>query len=114
MTGDGWGIFYWIAQSDGATSRILVGSGFMSRPEASGAVEIGYGTLGEFQGRGYATEAVSGLAQWALSPPDVSQVIAEALPENAASMRVLLKNGFADTGPGTEEGTRRFVLTRKP
>ena len=114
VTGDGWGIYYWVTQSDGPTPRTLVGSGgFMSRPDASGAVEIGYGTLGEFQGRGYATEAVSGLAQWALSQPEVSVVVADALPENPASVRVLLKNGLTEAGPGREEGTRRFVLTRE-
>ncbi len=113
VTGDGWGIYYWVALADGVP-RILVGSGgFMSKPDANGAVEIGYGTLDQFQGRGYATEAVSVLVRWALSQPDVFQVIAEALPENPASVRVLQKNGFIDVGPGSEEGKRRFVLTRE-
>ncbi len=114
VTGDGWGIYYWITQAGGDRPRTLVGSGgFMSKPDANGAVGIGYGTLDQLQGRGYATEAVSGLVRWALSQPEVSQVMAEALPENPASVRVLLRNGFADVGPGAEEGTRRFVLTRE-
>ncbi len=108
-TGDGWGIYYWIAQSGSDTPAILVGSGgFMSKPTC-GQVELGYGTLMRFQGRGYATEAVSALAQWALSQPEVSVVVADALPENAASVRVLQKAGFAEAGPGKEEGTRRFA-----
>ncbi len=113
VTGDGWGVYYWVTQASVDRSRTLVGSGgFMSKPE-NNSVEIGYGTLDEFQGRGYATEAVSGLVQWALSQPDVSQVIADALPENPASVRVLEKNGFADAGPGAEEGTRRFTVTHE-
>ncbi len=113
VTGDGWGIYYWVTQAGGDRPHTLVGSGgFMSKPNVNGAVEIGYGTLDEFQGRGYATESVSGLVRWALSQPDVSTVIAEALPESA-SVRVLLKNGFADVGPGMEEGTRRFAVSRE-
>lgn len=50
--------------------------------------------------------------QWALSQPEVSYVVAEALPENPASVRVLLKNRFADAGPGMEDGARRFIISR--
>lgn len=108
VTGDGWGIYYWIARDESDTPAVLVGSGgFMSKPRG-GQVEIGYGTLAQFQGWGYATEAVSALAQWALSQPEVSVVVADALPENAASVRVLQKAGFTEAGPGAEEGTRRF------
>ncbi len=117
VTGDGWGIYYWIAASDNDAPPILVGSGgFMSKP-SGGQAEIGYGTLAQFQGRGYATEAVSVLTDWALSQPEVSVVVADALPENAASVRVLQKSGFTEAGPGGEEGTRRFerrVLVRRP
>lgn len=113
VTGDGWGVYYWVALAGDDGPRTLVGSGgFKGKPE-KGVMEIGYGTLDKFQRRSYATEAVSGLAQWALSQPNVFQVIAEALPENPASVRVLLKNGFVDAGPGQEEGTRRFTVSRE-
>ena len=108
VTGDGWGVYYWVTLGDADRPRTLVGSGgFKSKP-SDGAVEIGYGTLARFQGRGYATEAVSGLTQWALSQPGISVVVAEALPENVPSVRVLQKSGFAEVGPGEEAGTRRF------
>ena len=109
VTGDGWVTYYWIAQPGDEVPPILVGSGgFMKKPDENGSVEIGYGVLAQFQGRGYATEAASALAGWALSQPEVSVVVAEALPENRASVRVLQKAGFNETGPGYEEGTRRF------
>lgn len=108
VTGDGWGIYYWVTLGDTDAPRTLVGSGgFKSKPDG-GQVELGYGTLLQFQGLGYATEAVSALAQWALAQPGMSRVIAEALPENPASVRVLEKSGFHDIGPGEEEGTRHF------
>lgn len=91
VTGNGWGIYYRVTLADSATPRTLIGSGgFMSKLNGD-TVEVGYGTLEEFQERGYATEA---------------------LPENPASVRVLEKNGFADAGPGQEAGTRRFERPR--
>ena len=114
VTGDGWGIYYWIARNGSDAPAVLVGSGgFMSRPNGS-QVELGYGTLTKFQGRGYAAEAVSALTQWALSQPEVSVVVADALPENAASVRVLQKAGFTEAGPGMEEGTQRFECAVSP
>ena len=114
VTGDGWVNYYWIARSDDGSPPVLVGSGgFKSRPNG-GLVEIGYGMLKRFQGQGYATEAVSALTEWALSQPDVSQVVADALPENRASTRVLEKSGFTEVGPGEEAGTRRFESRRAP
>ena len=50
------------------------------------------------------------MTQWGLSQPDVARVVADALPENAASVRVLAKNGFAEAGPGEDEGTRQFEI----
>ena len=112
VTGDGWVNYYWIAHTGDGAPPVLVGSGgFKSKPQ-SGAVEIGYGTLKQFQRQGYATEAVSALTQWALSQPDVLRVVADALPENTASVRVLEKNGFTEAGPGEEEGTRRFEVVQ--
>lgn len=108
VTGDGWGVYYWVTLGDDDAPRTLVGSGgFKSKPDG-GSVEVGYGTHAEFQGRGYATEAVSALAQWALFQPGISVVVAEALPENVPSVRVLQNAGFAEVGPGEEAGTRRF------
>ena len=110
VTGDGWVPYYWIAHTGDGAPPVLVGSGgFMSKPK-SGVVEIGYGTLKQFQGLGYATEAVLALTGWALSRPGVSRVVADALPENRASVRVLQKAGFTEAGPGADTGTRRFEV----
>lgn len=73
---------------------------------AGGVVEIGYGFLPEFWGRGYATEAVLALTRWALAQPGVRRVEAETDPGNAASQRVLAKAGFAPTDTLGEEGPR--------
>lgn len=69
-----------------------------------GAAEIGYGVAEDYQGRGYATEAVSALTDWALSQPSVTCVVAETEASNIASQRVLGKAGFVPTGEVGEEG----------
>ena len=75
-----------------------------------GSAEIGYGILTEYQGRGYATEAVEAAVSWALRRPNVTRVEAETEPGNKASQRVLEKCGFVPTGTVGEEGPR-FVKT---
>ena len=80
-------------------------------PAVDGAVEIGYGLREGFCGRGYMTEAVRAMAEWALSREGVERVEAETEPSNAASQRVLARAGFVPTGTVGEEGPR-FVCGR--
>ena len=75
---------------------------------ANGVVEIGYGILEEYQGQGYAAEAVGAAVNWALQQPDVTRVEAETESENRASQRVLEKCGFLASGTSGEEGPRFF------
>lgn len=77
-------------------------------PAQGKAVEIGYGVLPAYEGKGYTTEAVKALTQWAFSSQDVVFVEAETEPGNRASQRVLEKCGFTPDGEG-KEGPR-FVL----
>lgn len=76
--------------------------------EANGMAEIGYGILEEYQGQGYATEAVGAAVIWALKQPIVTCVEAETAPDNRASQRVLEKCGFLPSGTVGEEGPRFF------
>ena len=74
--------------------------------EAGRNPEVGYGIQNEFQGRGYATEAVRLALQWAFRRPEVTAVEAETDPGNSASQRVLEKCGFRPMGIMGEEGPR--------
>ena len=71
-----------------------------------GCVEIGYGLLPEYWGKGYATEAVKAMTEWASKQPGVKRIEAETDPENTASQRVLEKTGYVPTGDIGEEGPR--------
>lgn len=80
--------------------------------DSKGVTEIGYGISEEYQGRGYATEAVKAVVEWAFRQSGITAVEAETDPENRASQRVLEKCGFVANGMTGEEGPR-FVLTRR-
>ncbi len=68
---------------------------FKGTPNNAGEVEIGYGTYDQFQGKGYMTEAISAITDWALSQKGVKVVVAGTNVDNIASQRVLEKCGFA-------------------
>lgn len=76
-----------------------------------GYPEIGYGITDEHEGVGYATEAVTALCDWALQMPDVIAIEAETESDNIKSIRVLIKNGFVQTGVVGEEGPR-YILNK--
>lgn len=67
---------------------------FKGIPNEAGEVEIGYGTYNQFQGKGYMTEAISAITDWALSQKGVRVVVAGTNVDNIASHRVLEKCGF--------------------
>ncbi|MCT4781522.1 MULTISPECIES: GNAT family N-acetyltransferase [Exiguobacterium] len=86
-----WGSWLVIHQADG---NIIGDIGFKGLPSANRTVEIGYGLLDCYQNKGYATESVRALVDWALSRPDVATVSAKTTATNSASIRVLENIGF--------------------
>jgi ribosomal-protein-alanine N-acetyltransferase len=108
----GWLNWYWLLTESETGSRTLIGNGgFTSRP-VDGVVAIGYSLLPGYRGKGYAMEAVKALTAWAFSHPEVRRVIAETLPGNASSIRVLTRTGFRQVPGASEPGHIRFVLER--
>ena len=80
----------------------------------NGITEIGYGIAEEYRGRGWGTEAVSALTDWALGQPCVMCVTAETEASNIASRKVLTKAGFVPTGETGEEGPLYVRKKRVP
>lgn len=70
-----------------------------------GSTEIGYGIVENYQNCGYATEAVCAVVDWALKQNAINCVTAEVDGDNIASVRVLEKSGFEQTGIIGEEGS---------
>jgi [ribosomal protein S5]-alanine N-acetyltransferase len=101
-----WGFFLVLDRS----GRRLVGdAGFKGPPDEDGAVEIGYGIVSPFRGRGYATEAVRALVAYARRQSEVREVRATCYSSNAPSRRVLEKSGFRHVG--TEGALLDWSLT---
>ncbi|GGE62722.1 GNAT family N-acetyltransferase [Priestia taiwanensis] len=90
----GWGIWFVVEKE---SNRIIGDIGFKGKPDANKIVEVGYGFLEEYWNRGYATEAVTTLVDWAFQTSEVDRVIAETLHDNIGSIRVLEKLGMKRT-----------------
>ncbi|MFA6364045.1 GNAT family N-acetyltransferase [Methanoregula sp.] len=110
--------WYWVRDAPVPEYRILVGCGGIgSTVDSPGTVLIGYSVLDEFQGNGYATEAVGAMIPVIFQDRRISRIMATTYPELKASIRVLEKNSFACSGPtapgeGLEEGTLGYVRER--
>lgn len=66
------------------------------------AVEIGYAIEPDFRGRGYATAAAGELIRQA-EERGIAHVIASCAPDNGASLAVVRKLGFTQTGEVIDE-----------
>jgi RimJ/RimL family protein N-acetyltransferase len=58
------------------------------------SAEIGYGVRADQRGQGYATEALTAVAQWALTGGGLQRAWLSTTAENVASQRVAEKAGF--------------------
>ena len=82
-------------------SSFVGACGFKTRP-GSGRVEVGYGVAPTVQNQGAATAALKLLAKIAFAA-GASEVLAEIVPENIASIRVVQKAGFQQVGARLDE-----------
>ena len=90
-------------------SERLVGDIYLKQEENT--FWLGY-TINPANARqGYAYEAVSGIIGW-LKENDVDKVLADTMPENAASISLLKKLGFSSLGTD-ENGDLLFSLDLK-
>ena len=75
--------------------------GFKGVP-VDGEVEVGYGTAESCRGRGYMSEALGGLLDWAAGTGRCRKVTADTHVDNTTSQRVLQKCGFIRVGESGE------------
>ena len=107
----GWSVWY-LLDAESTPPAVVGMCQFKGRPDAAGSVEISYAVLDRYRGRGYATEAVARLVEWAFGHQNVLQVTAETLPHLRSSIRVLEKVGMALTGAGSEQGVVRYAIRK--
>ena len=87
------GYGFWAAET--REGRAFVGWFHLRPTEREGEADLGYRLRRQAWGRGYGTEGSSGLIDLAFSRPDIHRVIAIAMPQNRASVRVMQKAGMA-------------------
>lgn len=83
---------------------------FFGEPNQEGEIEIGYGTYDGFQNKGYMTEAVGGMIEWAKTQPGIRTITAGTEKNNSASFKVLEKNGFKKYGENETLFSWRFTI----
>jgi RimJ/RimL family protein N-acetyltransferase len=109
---DGWGTWYFILRRESGEPLLLGTGGFKGKFVAPGTCEVGYSVMETHQRRGYATEVVAALVDWAFSHPEIERVVAHTLPELTPSIRVLEKNGFTPAAPPLEADAIMFELCK--
>ena len=67
-------------------------------PSRPNALEVGYTVFEPFRRRGYATEAVSALLEWARDRQGVHDFVASVGPDNVPSLALVRRFGFRQTG----------------
>ena len=77
-----------------AENKLIGSGGYQGKPDANGAVEIGYEISVAYHNRGLATEMTMGLVENAFQDPRVRSIIAHTLGEENPSTKVLSKCGF--------------------
>ena len=86
----------WIVEKE--TQEIVGSTSFHGPPDLQGMMEIGLGIHVNFQRRGYATEALTGMWSWVVDQPDVELLRYTVDPNNEASVAVIKKFGFERVG----------------
>jgi RimJ/RimL family protein N-acetyltransferase len=109
----GWyGWYGMLKQNVDPTVPLIATGGFFGPPSESGTVEIGYSVVADWQSRGYATELMQELVDFAFSDSRVRRIIAHTTLDNIASCKVLKRLQF-NHSPGSPEASQiEFELLR--
>ncbi|MCH1625325.1 GNAT family N-acetyltransferase [Ferdinandcohnia quinoae] len=84
----GWGVWLVI---DKQTNKIIGDIGFKGKPNEEKSVEVGYGITSSKQNKGYATEGLKCIIEWAFNSDSVNKIMAKCFEDNTPSIKVLEK-----------------------
>jgi len=97
-----WGKWLAVLRHDG------LAVGWVELGKLSGAdrddIQLGYELATEHWGQGYATEAASGVLEYAFGRLEMDRIAAIARPANTRSLRILEKLGFHPVGRRHDDG----------
>ena len=87
-----WHTYWLIIRS---LDRKIVGLVFFNgNPNTNGEVEIGYCLGKDFEHKGYMTQSVTAICNWALKETGIKHIIAETKKDNYKSQNLLKRCGF--------------------
>jgi len=75
-------------------SKIIGDLCFVGKPDETGEIELGYNTYEDFRNKGYMTEAITCIIEWASRQDHVRSIFAQTAKNNTASNAILKKNNF--------------------
>lgn len=79
--------------------NVAVGSvSFHAAPDERGMIEIGIGVAAPERGNGFASEALTGMWDWAATQPDVKFLRYTVSPDNLESIAIIRNFGFPQVG----------------
>lgn len=110
--------FGFLAVEERETGRFIGEAGFhdMRReitPSLEGTLEAGWGLMPSAHGRGYASEAMQALVDWADKTFPGRRMTCIISPGNAASERVAAKLGFTRAGAASYHGSDVNLFERQ-
>lgn len=110
------GFGYWVVQSKD-DSRYIGEVGFADykreiSPSLAGRPEAGWVLKAGEHGRGFASEAVSRIHQWADTHLGVPETVCILAPEHTASINVAQKVGYAKDTVGRYHGNPTLIMVR--
>jgi [ribosomal protein S5]-alanine N-acetyltransferase len=109
--GQGWYGWALLAnEGERAPPRLVGIAALIGRPDDEGDVELAFGLLPDFRGRGFAQETVRALAAWAFAN-GARRVIVYLDAEDLHAARTLARSGFADIGEPPYPGVARWALS---
>jgi [ribosomal protein S5]-alanine N-acetyltransferase len=108
------GLYQWytsweIVRRDTNTS--IGGIGIIGYPNPAGETEIGYMLDKQEHGKGYASEALMTITDWAFTHDDTKCIFVKTFEDNLPSRKLLLKCGFIEVGKD-EENLCTYKLRR--
>jgi [ribosomal protein S5]-alanine N-acetyltransferase len=90
--------------TDPGGRRHAIGTlGFHGPPDAQGRVEVGYRIEPPYRRRGYTSEAVRALFDWAAREHGIRRFVASVSPTNGPSLALIRGLGFSQVGEQMDE-----------
>ncbi len=92
-----------VLTAEDGTRRAVGSIGFHGPPDAAGRLEVGYSVDPPFRRRGYASESVKALFDWAHREHGITRFVASISPDNDASLNLTAAYGFQKVGEQMDE-----------